>query len=311
MWKILHKLFEIRCMSNIFFQIYLLNNYVNQSKSGGCCGGWLAYSTIIHYVDAIATGWIFVSASVMMVTPMIPLASCPMSPVPPCDLDSVQTMVQTAVCLVPAAACVPPSPAPPQPGVFTFLPVAAVRWPPSHSPALSHIRTMELPRHQERQPDSLHTTYPQYWCHDMMYIYIVYLSISAARAWAGGGQVYRGTLQASTGQRWCLQRWRAQGGTGGTHWHTGTGGVLVLALSLPPASPPDSRTQQYSDPPPPSTSSTGTTRHQASSSSSPPYLWCDDGGPWDVGHSNTEQYICIQILDISRVSAGWQRLALC
>ena len=43
-------------MSNIFFQIYLLNNYVNQSKSGGCCGGWLAYSTIIHYVDAIATG---------------------------------------------------------------------------------------------------------------------------------------------------------------------------------------------------------------------------------------------------------------
>ena len=88
------------------------------------------------------------------------------------------------------------------------------------------------------------------------------------------------------------------------HWHTGTGGVLVLALSLPPASPPDSRTQQYSDPPPPSTSSTGTTRHQASSSSSPPYLWCDDGGPWDVGHSNTEQYICIQILDISRVSAG-------
>ena len=37
-------------------------------------------------------------------------------------------------------------------------------------------------------------------------------------------------------------------------------------------------------------------------------IWCDDGGPWDVWHWDTEQYICIQILDISSVSAGWQRL---
>ena len=110
-----------------------------------------------------------------------------MSPVPPCDLDSVQTMVQTGVCLVPAAACVPPSPAPPQPGVFTFLPVAAVRWPPSHSPALSHIRTMELPatRRDNQTAYILHilSTDATALC--------ISKSISAARAWAGGGQVYR------------------------------------------------------------------------------------------------------------------------
>ena len=154
-------------MSNFFFfQIYLLNNYVNQSKSDGCCGvvgGWLIglfdhYPLCGRYCDGM-------NLCISLGTdghPNDPRGQLLMSPVPPSDLDSVQTMVQTGVCLVPAAACVPPSPAPPQPGVFTFLPVAAVRWPPSHSPALSHIRTMELPRHQERQPDCLHTTYPQY-----------------------------------------------------------------------------------------------------------------------------------------------------
>ena len=104
----------------------------------------------------------------------------------------------------------------------------------------------------------------------ILYIYIC--SQGLGRWWAGVQEALSRPAQVSVDVSSGGGPRVAQEAHTGTHWHTGTGGVLVLALSLPPASPPDSRTQQHSDPPHPSTSSTGTTRHQASSSSTPPTL---------------------------------------
>ena len=126
-------------------------------------------------------------ALVLMGTPMIqyiPLASCSC----PQSLPVIWTACRRWCRLVCVWCRLPPvcRPAPPQPGVFTFLPVAAVRWPPSHSPALSHIRTRELPatRRDNQTAYILHilSTDATTLC----------ISISAARAWAGGEQVYRG-----------------------------------------------------------------------------------------------------------------------